>query len=54
MDVPLGNKMAAKKGHTACCQALFHSPITTFSPQVPRVRLLEQQLAHWHYRSEML
>jgi hypothetical protein len=46
--------MAAKKGRTAYSQAFFHSPITTFSPQVPRVRLLEQQLAHWHYRSKML
>jgi hypothetical protein len=54
MGVLLEIKMAAKKGHAACCQAFFHSPITTFSPQAPRVRLLEQQLARWHYRSEML
>ena len=43
MGVLLGNKMTAKKGRTAYCQALFHSPITTFSPPAPRARLLEHQ-----------
>jgi hypothetical protein len=46
--------MAVKKGRTAYCSTSFYKPSTTFSPQAPRVRLLEQQLEHWHYRSKML